>query len=261
MTNVQNILDEIEKFAPLSLKEEGDPTGFQIGDRTRTVKKVLVTLDVRPNVVQEAIEKDIDLIIAHHPIMFRPTANLDINDPQNKMYYDLMSHDIAVHSAHTNIDKTVNGMNDWLAEALNLQNIQSIDELDGLGRIGEVQQETTLDDFSEEIKNKFNLSGLRTVKPYIEKPVKKIAIIGGDGGKFFRTIKGIGADTFITGDVYYHTAHDMQAIGLNVIDPGHHVEEIFINKMENILQSWNEDYNWDIQIVPSRANTEPYIFK
>ncbi|MGR3741756.1 Nif3-like dinuclear metal center hexameric protein [Companilactobacillus sp. DQM5] len=258
MTNIQDIIDKIEEFAPLSLKEENDPTGFQIGNRSKEIKKIMTTLDVRPNVVKEAIEKNVDLIIAHHPIMFRPVKNLDITNPQNKMYYDLIQNDISVHSAHTNIDKTMGGMNDWLSNKIGLTNIKPIEELNGLGRIGEVTP-ISLSDFSEQIKEKFNLSGLRVIKSE-EKLVHKVAIIGGDGGKFHPIIKQLGADTFITGDVYYHTAHDMQSLGLNVIDPGHHIESIFISKMSEKIKDWSKQNNWNIDIIQSESNTEPFWF-
>lgn len=260
MTDVQTILDKIEEFAPLELKYDGDPTGFQIGDKTKSVKKVMTTLDIRPNVVKEAIENNIDLIVAHHPIMFRPAKNLDISNPQNKMYSDLLSNNIAVHSAHTNVDATINGMNYWLAEALSLKKITSINELNGLGITGYISHPEKLENFSEKLKKIFNLPEMRIVKPYNDTKVNKVGIIGGDGGKFYPTMIEKGVDTFITGDVYYHTAHDMQSAGLNVIDPGHHVEAIFIKKMAELLNLWNQQNNWDIVVIESKANTEPFTF-
>ena len=72
--------------------------------------------------------------------------------------------------------------------------------------------------------------------------------------------RGDEQNTFITGDVYYHTAHDMMADGLNVVDPGHHVEAIFIEKMAHKVQEWANDYHWDVKIIQSQVNTEPYNF-
>lgn len=261
MTSVQDILDKIEEFAPLALKEDGDPTGFQLGNRQQQVKKIMTTLDVRPNVVQEAIDNNIDLIIAHHPVIFKPAQNLDYNDPQNQMYADLISHNISVHSAHTNVDKTKNGMNDWLAAALKLKATDSIIELDNLGIVGELEQELSLESFADKVKQAFNLPALRIIKPYKKHSVKKVAIIGGDGGKFYQVINKIKADTFITGDVYYHTAHDMQSSGLNVIDPGHHIEAIFMDKMASKLRTWSKECNWNVEVNIATANTEPYEFR
>lgn len=260
MVKVQDIIDRIEKYAPLELKEDGDPTGFQIGDRNQSVNKVMTTLDIRPNTVKEAIEKKVDFIFSHHPIMFRPARTLDIASPQNKMYFDLIQNNISVYSAHTNMDKTENGMNDWLSEQLNLKNIRPISELNGLGRVGELPASQTLNEFSKVVKKSFNLKNLRIIRPYNEKLVHHVAIIGGDGGKFYPNLLNLNMDTFITGDVYYHTAHDMQAAGLNVLDPGHNIENIFISKTSGLLELWNQEYNWNIDVIESTVSTQPFDF-
>ena len=86
----------------------------------------MTALDVRPEVVQEAIEKHVDFIFAHHPMIFRPAKNLDLSVPQNRMYADLIKHDIVVYAAHTNLDAAAGGMNDWLASALQLEQVKPL---------------------------------------------------------------------------------------------------------------------------------------
>lgn len=262
MVKVQDIINQIEEIAPLSIKMDGDPTGFQLGNRQQNVKRLMTTLDVRPNVVAEAIDKNIDLIVAHHPLMFHAAHNLDLNSPQNKMYRDLLSNNISVYASHTNIDKAHNGMNDWLMEELGLQNVHFLDEDDdySIGRMGELDKPMDLVDFAKKVRDSFGLANLRYVKSNLGQPVKRIAVIGGDAGKFYPEVLKAGADTFITGDVYYHTAHDMMANGLNVIDPGHHVEAVFIKQMANILNDWKKSNKIDIDIVQSEVDTEPYNF-
>lgn len=262
MVKVQDIINQIEEIAPLSIKMDGDPTGFQLGNRQQNVKRLMTTLDVRPNVVAEAIDKNIDLIVAHHPLMFHAAYNLDLNSPQNKMYRDLLSNNISVYASHTNIDKAHNGMNDWLMEELGLQNVHFLDEDDdySIGRMGELDKPMDLLDFAKKVRDSFGLANLRYVKSDLGQPVKRIAVIGGDAGKFYPEVLRAGADTFITGDVYYHTAHDMMANGLNVIDPGHHVEAVFIKQMANILNDWKKSNKIDIDIVQSEVDTEPYNF-
>lgn len=123
MTIIQgtDLIHKLETFAPQSLAESGDPVGLHIGTLKKTIKRVMVTLDVRPEVVAEAIAEKIDLIIAHHPPIFRPAKNLIIDNPQNQMYADLLKHDIAVYAAHTNLDVATNGLNDWLGQAIGLE--------------------------------------------------------------------------------------------------------------------------------------------
>lgn len=262
MVKVQDIINRIEEFAPLSIKMDGDPTGFQLGDRQQTVQRVMTTLDVRPNVVAEAIDKKVDLIVAHHPVMFRAAHNLDLSSPQNKMYRDLLSHNISVYASHTNLDKAHNGMNDWLMEELGLQNARFLDEDDdySIGRMGELEKPMELVDFAKMVRDAYHVKSLRYVKSDLGQKVKKVAIIGGDAGKFYPEVLKAGADTFITGDVYYHTAHDMMANGLNVVDPGHHIEAVFIERMASILNDWKKSNKLELDIVQSEVDTEPYNF-
>jgi len=262
MVKVQDVINQVEEYAPLAIKMDGDPTGFQIGDRNREVHRVMTTLDVRPAVVQEAIDKKVDLILAHHPIMFRAARNLDLSSAQNKMYSDLLTHDISVNASHTNMDKAHGGMNDWLMEKLELENVHYLDPDDdySIGRVGELPESMDLLDFAKKVRDTYHLPNLRYVKSELGQPVKKVAIIGGDAGKFYPEVLKAGADTFITGDVYYHTAHDMMSAGLNVVDPGHHIEAIFIEKIAELLNDWKNANHWDIDIVQSEVSTEPYNF-
>ncbi len=102
------------------MAESGDPTGLQIGDPHQPIHRVMTALDVRPEVVEEAIAQSVDFIWAHHEAMFLPAKNLDLSLPQNQMYADLIKHNIVVYASHTNLDSTAGGMNDWLADALAL---------------------------------------------------------------------------------------------------------------------------------------------
>lgn len=370
MIQAKQLISKIENLAPLAIKEANDPSGLQLGDPDAAIQKVLVTLDVRPEVVQEAIAKKIDFIFAHHPVMFHPAHNLDIRDPQNKMYADLLSHHITVYAAHTNLDKAVGGMNDWLAEALHLTDIQilpsdhpeklvklvvftpldnaetmrqalaasgageigaysgasytmagqgrflpgsgahpaigtvgegqttqesrievvvpsfrvdqvlkamfqvhpyeepaydiiplqNIEPRIGLGRIGRLTSKMTVMALAQQIKRDFKLSGLRMVSADATKSVEKIAVIGGDGGKFYPQAIASGADVLVTGDIYYHTAHDMLANGLNAIDPGHHIESIVKPKMTAIIQDWAKENDWSLDVMASTLSTEPFDF-
>lgn len=370
MIQAKTLIQRIEQLAPLAIKEAKDPSGLQIGDPEQMIHKVMVTLDVRPEVVAEAIEQDIDFIFAHHPIMFHPAHNLDTRDPQNKMYADLLKHDIVVYAAHTNLDKALGGMNDWLATALGLQNIQALPSetpaaLDklvvfvpiaqaetmrqalsaagagtmgnysqtsytmagqgrflpneqahpavgqkgqlettqesrievlvphyllpqvvtamltahpyevpaydiiplrnqatdiSLGRIGQLPQALSVLDFAKQIKQTFNLTGLRIVSHDRQRHVQNIAVVAGDGGKFYPSALKAGADLLVTGDIYYHTAHDMLANGLDAIDPGHHIESIVKTKMTAQIQDWAQTNHWAITVQPSELSTEPFYF-
>ncbi|WP_413627355.1 Nif3-like dinuclear metal center hexameric protein [Fructilactobacillus vespulae] len=269
MVKVREFIEQFEKFAPLSLKMDGDPTGFQIGNKEAEIHKMMTTLDVRPEVVQEAIDNHVDFIFAHHPVMFRPAKNLDLSNPQNQMYANILKNDITVYAAHTNLDIANGGMNDWLAKALNLTNVTGLvkhdDDINGeahyLGRVGEPQHPQTISDVVTLCKEAFNISGLRVSTFDLNQPVTKIAILGGSGSKFYSEALKLGANVFITGDLYYHSAQDMMAEGLNIIDPGHHIESICKEKLLDLFSQWNQNQNWNIDIMASQLSTDPFIFK
>jgi len=263
MTSGKQIINRFEDFAPLSLAWERDPSGLQLGNPDKPVKTVLVTLDVRPEVVTEAEAIHADMIFSHHPAMFRPVHNLDLRVPQNAMYAQILKDDLLVYAAHTNLDRVQDGMNDWLAEALGLsQVVPFINEGEGanMGRIGLLPDKIRLEAFVEQVKAAYNVKGLRVVARDLDRLVQKVAILGGDGGDAFNDAKQAGADVFITGDVYYHTGHDMLAADLPVIDPAHHIESIMKGKVATLINEWADAERWDVKAIPSKLSTDPFTF-
>lgn len=262
-TNGQTIIDRFEQYAPRSLAVEGDPIGVQIGDPKQTVKRVLVTLDVRPETVQEAIDAHCDMIFAHHPAVFVPAKNLDYTTPQNAMYATVIKHDILVYGAHTNLDNAQPGMNDWLASQLGLQQVTKLhshDELDGMGRIGQLNRPQSLQSFIDDVKDDFELTGLRVIARRLDREISTVAVLGGSAQGEYRAAQAAGADVYVTGDVSYHIGHDMLAADMPVLDVGHHVEQVMKGKVTNLLKQWAQDNNWDVEIIASKLNTDPFTF-
>ena len=265
---VRELVSRFEQFAPKSWAEPGDPVGLQLGRLDAPVHKVLVTLDVRPEVVAEAIEIGADFIFAHHPMMFRPAKNLDLAVPQNQMYATLLQHHITVYGAHTNLDSAPGGMNDWLATVLGLQQCVGLVPSNGvgatseimMGRIGDLSETTTVREFALACKRYFHVDGLRLITHTPEAPVKRVAILGGSGGQFYPAALAKGADVYVTGDVSYHPGHDMIAARLNVIDPGHHIESICKPHLTAMFQQWAQENNWAITVQTSQLNTDPFTF-
>jgi len=124
MTKVKDVVAVLKKHFPEKIASKGDPVGIQIGSLEQNVTKILTTLDVRPQVVDEAVQNGVDLIISHHPLMFRPAPNLNFANPQYAMYGKIIAHGITVYSIHTNSDKADDGSSDWQAEELGLKDIE-----------------------------------------------------------------------------------------------------------------------------------------
>ncbi|GGN96683.1 Nif3-like dinuclear metal center hexameric protein [Saccharibacillus kuerlensis] len=125
----QTVIQLMEKFAPKALAVENDKIGLQLGTLNKEITKVLVALDVTPEVVDEAIALGANLIIAHHAIIFRPLANLRTDTPMGSLYEKLIKHDIAVYISHTNLDVAEGGMNDWMADLVGITNAKPLEEL------------------------------------------------------------------------------------------------------------------------------------
>jgi dinuclear metal center YbgI/SA1388 family protein len=270
MTTGTDIINRFERYASPQLAESWDHVGVQVGNPNQTVTKLMTTLDVRPAVVDEAIKKGVDFIFAHHPVMFKPAKNLDTRDPQNAMYAKLLANQITVYAAHTNLDTANNGMNDWLAAQLGLTNCVPLvyagnDPVSGcpvgMGRVGDLPQPLSVQDFARTCLGAFGVAGVRLVTPK-DGPelISRVAILGGSGSEFYPQAQDSGAQAYVTGDVSYHTAHDIQASGLIVVDPGHHIEVIAAKKLAALLNTWKKEEQWDLTVEESQVNTEPFVF-
>ncbi|MDR1473810.1 MAG: Nif3-like dinuclear metal center hexameric protein [Lactobacillales bacterium] len=263
----QTLIEQFETYCPLFLAEENDPVGLHLGTLQKDIKRVMITLDVRPEVVAEAIAQKIDLLIAKHPLIFRAAKRLDTDNPQHKMYADLLKEEIAVYVAHTNIDIVKPGLNDWFMEMLSLTNegfLKKTHEIDdvsyGIGRIGELAKDMPLTTLAEKVKKVFSLDSLRLITKTPDVLVRKIAICGGSGEKFYKEALAKNVDVYLTGDIYYHTAHDMIANNLHAIDPGHHIEVVFISHLVQIFNQWKKENHWDVEIIASQENTNPFMY-
>lgn len=271
MITVGTLTHRFERFASPQLAEYWDHVGLQLGSLSQPVRRVLVTLDVRPQVIAEAKRRGVQLIFSHHPLMFHPARDLDLANPQNQMYKDLMANDITVYSAHTNLDMANEGMNDWLAADLGLKNVEHLDDsaVDpntnlavSLGRVGDLPEAMSVDSFNQYCLQHFDLQGLRYSynESDAKKKVRRVAVIGGSAAKYFPLALAKHADAFVTGDVSYHIAQDMQINHLLLVDPGHHVEVTMVDGLAKLLLKWNQEEEWGIDVVKSEVNTEPFHF-
>lgn len=254
------VIERYEQFCPQALSMEGDVVGLQIGSLDKDIKKVMVTLDVREQTVAEAINKKVDLIITKHAPIFKGIHDL-VSSPQRDILLDLIKHDISVYVSHTNIDIVPDGLNDWFCQLLDIENISYLKETskeNGIGRIGTVSPQS-LEIFAQKIKRVFDLDSIRLVRYANENPtISKVAICGGSAQSFYKEALKKGADVYITGDIYYHTAQEMLTDGLYAIDPGHHIEVLFVKEITKRLKKWNEEEKWGITIIPSQESTNPF---
>lgn len=358
-----------EEWVPKKLAFANDKIGLLIGSLKGPVRRVMVTLDVLENVVAEAADKDVDLIIAHHPVIFHPLAQVRTDEGQGKIVSQCIQHQIAVYAAHTNLDIADGGVNDMLAEKLGLGDVAILketyreplykfttfvpeDQADavrtalgqagagtignysccsysasgegcflpmdnaapfigkpgqlekvterrleaivpehllqavsqsvrrvhpyeqpvydvyplqnkgkayGLGRIGRLDKSISFGEYCQSVKECLGLEGLRAVGD-LNAPVQTIAVSGGDGNSLIPYARYRGADVLITGDVYYHTAHDALLSGLKVIDAGHHIESVMKQGVQRMLQAIIAEAGKQTEVICSEARTNPFQF-
>ena len=247
----------IESLYPKDLAYEWDNVGLQIGTLNKEISNILLTLDLRDEVVDEAISMKVDLIIVHHPLIFSPIKNINTDTYKGKVIEKLIKNEITLYVAHTNFDISNHGMNLILANMLGLENQEIIDyttDSEGLGRVGDIK-ELSMEKAISFIKETFQVEHARFIGD-INSSVKRIAISGGSGSRNIYNAKKVKADLYVTGDLSYHIAHDVLAIGLNALDIGHNIEKFFVYELKKVLKNAGVKSN----IIISTINTDPYKF-
>lgn len=257
-----DVIERYQRFCPPSLSMEGDVSGLQIGTLNKEVKRIMVALDIRETTVAEAIDKQVDLIIVKHAPIFRPLKDLVADNLQNQIYLQLIKHDIAVYVSHTDIDVVEGGLNDWFCELLGIEQTEILHETTpgyGIGRVGQISEQT-LEEFALTVKETFGLDSVRLVTYAHQRQqyIQRVAICGGSGDSFYKDALAKGADVLVTGDIYYHTGQDMLTQGLLGIDPGHHIEVLFVKKVAEKLELWKDEEGWNLEILPSTVSTNPF---
>ena len=226
MTYVSDILTFVETLAPRSMKMDWDNVGLLCGSRSTPVTKVLVALDPFEHVCREAADWGAQVIVTHHPMIFRPLPSITDETSIGRGIMTLLRSGISAINAHTNLDQAPGGVNDVLAKTLGLQNIQVITPCGvtetgdpwGLLRMGEVEEQS-LETFLGAVKAQLGCTGLRYVDA--GKPVRKVAVGGGACGDGGMEALRAGCDTFVTSDIKYNQFWDAHDFGLNLIDAGH----------------------------------------
>jgi dinuclear metal center YbgI/SA1388 family protein len=231
---------------------EWDNVGIQVGTLNIEAKRILVTLDVTKEVVKEAIEKKVNMIISHHPLLFNPLDKIIFDTPRGWIIKNLIKHNITVYSAHTNYDTTDGGMNDEFARLLGMENVKLLDEIDKIGRYGSIEKMHIID-FISFLKDKLDIESVKVIGND-NKFIETVGISGGSGSKHMYQAKMRGCDCYLTGDITYHTALDAVGMGITLIDIGHHAEKIFVKAIIRILSQQFKE----VEFIASEVDTNPY---
>ncbi len=248
-----------EKHYPDSLAYEWDNVGLQVGTMNKELTGILIALDATKEIVKEALAKDCNLVITHHPLLFKPLTTIATDAYKGQLIETIIKHDITVYSSHTNFDRGEAGMNAALAERIGLTNTGILDfdtEEEGIGRIGDITP-MTLEEAIRHVKERLGIKKARLItKKPLEKKVERIAISGGSGAHHMFAAKMKAADLYVTGDVSYHQAHDMLQIGLTTLDIGHYAEKIFREALKKELEA----YGIAAPVHIAESERDPFVY-
>jgi dinuclear metal center YbgI/SA1388 family protein len=210
MAHISKIIEYFDTILPKTLSEPWDNDGVMIlPDSNMQVDHVLIALDVTGAVIEKAKSLSAQLIVTHHPLIFKALPVLDIHDPNGKRVIECIKNNIAVLSYHTRLDEVDGGVCDCLAQDAALVNIQ---KMSPCGRIGELDKETDFDTFAEQIRKTLKIDNIYGVK--CTETVKKVAVVSGSGKDFICDAKKAGADTYLTGEINHSGLIEAKEIGL-----------------------------------------------
>lgn len=231
---LQDIINILEKSFPTRYAYDWDNVGLLVGNNKSDIKKIQISLDATTENIDFAINNGVDLIITHHPIIFKGIKNINTTTPLGKNLLTLIQNNINVYSMHTNLDAS--GLNEYVAKKIAMgicdkKIIEEIDEGVGIGRIFKPNVNITVREYAEKIKKIFDLESIRVISSNLDEKVKKVAVVNGSGMSYFRDAKTLGANLLITGDVGYHDGLDAQEHHLNIFDMGHYESEICFSEV------------------------------
>ena len=262
----------LEEYAPVELAEEWDNPGMQVGDLNQEVKKIMTALDATDSVIEQAIREGVDLIITHHPLLFKPLKRITEEDFIGKRIRKLIRNNISLYSMHTNCD--IAKMADYSAFLLELEDTEPLggivklpdtlsggefknDRKLGIGKVGNLKEKLTLKGLCDKIKNRFNLNNIK-VSGDMDAVIKRVAICPGSGHDYIEDATAKKAQVLITGDLGHHAVLDARERGLYLIDAGHFGTESFMKKQLADELMRNEKIRLDgIQIIMAEEE-EPF---
>jgi dinuclear metal center YbgI/SA1388 family protein len=230
------ILQKLSELAPLRLAESWDNVGLLVGNRGTYIEQVMTCLTITPEVVQEAIERQVGLLVVHHPLPFKPLARITSDTTTGQMLLSLISHHVAIYSAHTAFDSSREGINAQWASGLGLTNVRPLDVSDagddesiGSGRYGVLDEPVSLEELARRAMKLVNAPKCRVVESNAAEPsrIRKVAIACGSGGSLLGAAVRRGCDAMITGEATFHTCLEARASGVSLVLTGHFWSERF----------------------------------
>jgi dinuclear metal center YbgI/SA1388 family protein len=240
-----DLLRLLEEIAPSTISEDWDNPGLQVGSLHQEIGRILLSLDPTLESTREAGRRQAQVLLTHHPLLFKPISCLNEDIYPGNVIREAMIGGISIIAVHTNLDAAAKGINNILADVLTLKDVAPLREIPeipggGLGRIGSLPEPMGMAPFLKKLKVALSAERVRIIGERAS-PIRRVAIMGGAGGSMISRASEMGADVFITGDVTYHQALEAKTLGLLLIDAGHFCTERtaflhFAKSLRQVLQ-------------------------
>jgi dinuclear metal center YbgI/SA1388 family protein len=256
----------MEELAPPELAEEWDNPGLQAGSPHWPVQKVVVALDATPEVVSDACDQGADLLITHHPLLFRPIRRIDYSTPLGRVIELACRRRLSIFCAHTNLDWAEDGLNDAFSAAIGLCDaaiLAPLGEAAGLpggqGRIGNLKEPMSLAEFAANIRAALGVADIRAVGD-LGMQVSRAAVCTGSGSGLLGAFFASDADVFVSGDLRYHDARDTELQERGLIDIGHFASEhLMVDLVRRRLAAALEEHGHSVAVVASDKESDPFV--
>lgn len=274
---VAKIIQIMDQLAPPLLAEEWDNIGLQIGDPQQPVRRIWVALDPSPEVVKAACQEKVDLLITHHPLIFRPLKAIDFATPGGSIIQMAAHHQLAIFSAHTNLDIVRDGVNDVLAQRLGLRHLAVLQPVQvgervkedistlpgdqteyGIGRIGSLARAGSVRSLVSMVKKKLKLDFVK-VAGDLEMKVTRVAICSGSGSSLVQAFLSSKAQVYISGDIHYHDAREAETANRAILDIGHFPSEhLMVEALAQQLENITSNAGIEAEIMACTIEKDPF---
>ncbi len=263
---VRDVIDIINRIAPFDMAEKWDNSGLQTGHPDWPVKGVMVALDVTSEALEAAWTAGCTLLVTHHPLFMGFEKSIDFSTMSGKLIHTSAIREIAVVSAHTNLDKAQEGLNDCFAQQIGIDcNAPLLIDSDstqdapvGIGRVGTIKTPMSLGDYAREIKHCLKIPQVRVIGDPLRN-VAMAALCTGSGGSLTPQFLDSDADVYITGDLKYHEARDIEAAGKACIDVGHFASEhIVVDMLTSRLEKEFKLHTFEVDIFGYHSEKDPF---
>lgn len=255
---LKEIIAALERLAPLRLQDEWDNSGLQVGFPEAEVSRVLVCLDITEVVVDEAIAKGYNMIVSHHPLLFKALRQVSDATYQQRCVVRALAAGISIYSAHTSLDNAPGGVNHKIAEKLALQNLSWLSPLDsgegGSGLVGELPRPEKDADFMARVKRIFGVQCLWH-SALDGREIRRVALCGGAGAFLLRDAVRSGADCFLSGEFHYHDYFEND--GVLLAELGHYQSEQFT---QDLLQEYLTSNCPGVEVIKTELYTNPICY-